>query len=119
GDLPGFHSDMNLLPDEGAGLFVSYNSSGEGEASLALRMALFERFMDRYFPTPLPEEPTQPTALEHGRLLAAAGPYEVSRRAETSFFAFGQLLGQMSVEVEEDGTLVVPAAFGLNGEPKK
>src|SRR5258708_34945979 len=48
GDTVLFHSDLHLILDENVGLFVSYNSAGQGETSP--RTNLFEAFLDRYFP---------------------------------------------------------------------
>jgi hypothetical protein len=48
GDLSYFHSDMHLVLEKGLGFFVSYNSSGKGD--LDPRAALWEEFLDRYFP---------------------------------------------------------------------
>ncbi|MEC0170341.1 serine hydrolase [Paenibacillus graminis] len=45
GDLPGFHSNIWLLPDEKTGVFLASNSD-KGN----LRLSFFEQFMNRYFP---------------------------------------------------------------------
>ncbi|WP_019911106.1 serine hydrolase [Paenibacillus sp. HW567] len=45
GDLPGFHSNIWLLPDEKTGVFLVSNSD-KGN----LRPPFFEQFMNRYFP---------------------------------------------------------------------
>ena len=119
GDLPGFHSDMNLFLDQGVGLYISYNSDGKGDASLNIRMALLKQFMDRYFPQPLPDEATAPTALAHARELAAAGPYEASRRSDSNFFALAGLLGQLDIEVGADATISLPEFAGFDGQPKR
>jgi hypothetical protein len=39
-----------LILGENVGLFVSYNSAGQGEVSG--RGILFDKFLDRYFPLP-------------------------------------------------------------------
>jgi hypothetical protein len=119
GDVPGFHSDMNLFLDRGVGLYIAYNSDGKDDASFNVRMALLQQFTDRYFPQPLPDEPTAPTALEHGRMLAAAGPYEASRRSDSNFFSLAALLGQLDVEVGKDGTISVAEFTGVDGQPKR
>jgi len=45
GDLAGFHSNLWLLPEENAGMFLVLNSD-KGN----LRQPFFEQFMNRYFP---------------------------------------------------------------------
>ncbi|HEY5755418.1 MAG TPA: serine hydrolase, partial [Steroidobacter sp.] len=116
GDTQVFHSQLVLFMDQGVGLFMSFNSSGKEGAVGGVRSALFEQFTDRYFPAPVPDEPTASTAVEHSRLVA--GRYASSRRAEHTFFAAVGLLGQLDVIANPDGTLVVPPLTGLNGQPK-
>jgi CubicO group peptidase (beta-lactamase class C family) len=118
GDTEFFHSDLSLFLDERVGLFFSINSSGRADADLNIRMALFDEFTDRYFPASIPQEPTAATALEHAHALAQAGPYRFSIRNESSFLAFAELLGQMQINVNDDGTIVVPAFTGYNGRPR-
>ena len=48
GDTVYFHSDMHLMLDRGVAFFVSYNSAGKGDISP--RTALWQHFLDRYFP---------------------------------------------------------------------
>jgi hypothetical protein len=95
---------------------MSFNSLGAEAAVAGIRIALFQQFADRYFPAPVPREPTTATAVEHSRL--AAGLYASSRRAETTFFATLGLLGQFRVSANADGALVIPPLTGLNGQPK-
>ena len=97
---------------------MAFNSDGVDGASWDILTKLFEQFTERYSPVALPEEATAPTALEHARLLAAAGPYQSSRRAESSFLRVLALLDQQSIEVNDDGTIVLPSQTGLNGQPK-
>lgn len=117
GDTQFFHSSMHLFMDDGVGLFFSFNSSGKDGAVYTLRDAIFQQFTDRYFPAPLPAEPTTETALEHARLVA--GNYASSRRAETTFFRLMTLLGQTSVTANDDGTIEVDVLAGMNGKPKR
>ncbi len=116
GDSQVFHSQLTLFMDQGVGVYASFNSTGKEGAVGGVRSALFEQFTDRYFPAPVPDEPTASTAVEHGRLVA--GLYQTSRRAETTFYAALGLLGQFTVSANADGTLVIPVLRGLNGQPK-
>jgi hypothetical protein len=117
GDTQYFHSQLAIYLDEGVGLFFSFNSTGKEGATYKLRDALFDGFTDRYFPAPVPNEPTAATAAEHARL--TAGRYAVSRRAQSTFFRLFTLLGESEITANEDGTITVPSLTGLNGEPKR
>jgi hypothetical protein len=55
GDTSWFHSELNLLVDDGVALYTSLNSLGKDGAAGPIRTMLFEEFARRYFPGPLPE----------------------------------------------------------------
>jgi CubicO group peptidase (beta-lactamase class C family) len=112
GDL-GFHSSMHLFLDDNVGFFASFNSDGANTAVHSIRQGLFEEFTDRYFPAPVPEENTVPTAVEHARM--AAGTYEFSRQLSGILNIF-MMFNQMSVTANDDGTVTIP--WGATGEPK-
>jgi len=118
GDTQYMHSYLHLLLDDHVGLFVSVNSVGKEGAAGAIRAALFDQFLDRYFPAPAAAATAVPkaTAAEHARLLA--GYYEDSRRADTSFLS---ILGVASphVDVNADGTISFSMLVGRNGAPRK
>lgn len=105
GDTVVFHTDMNLLPDEGVGFFVSFNSRGKQDAVYALRSGLLSDFLDRYFPAPErePDPPAIAGAAEHAEALA--GHYQSSRRIETAFLKLLYLFQQENIEANADGTL--------------
>jgi CubicO group peptidase (beta-lactamase class C family) len=118
GDLTAFHSELVLIPSAKVGLFVSFNSSGKENSVYNLRTALYEAFMDRYFPRQVqPSDAPPADAKEHAA--AVAGPYEASRRAEKSLFSFFYMFGQSAATANDDGTIQVGGLTGLNGEPKK
>ena len=106
GDTVVFHSDLNLLPKEGVGIFVSFNSRGENDSVYGARERLLELFLDRYFPAPAP---ATPPAIEGAAADARAieGYYETSRRVETGFISLFYLLQQDQVVANEDGTISV------------
>jgi CubicO group peptidase (beta-lactamase class C family) len=106
GDTVVFHSDLDLLPEEGVGIFVSFNSRGENDAVYGAREQLIAGFLDRYFPAPAPVTPPAiATAAQDAR--AIAGNYESSRRVETGFISLFYLLQQDQVTANEDGTISV------------
>jgi hypothetical protein len=115
GDTQYFHSDLHLVPDLGLGFFISYNSAGKGEISA--RTAVWEKFLDRYFPY----EPPAPGAIASAAADASAvsGRYIVSRRADTTVMKVFNVLGEAKVSPHDDGTVSVSDLKDLNGEPKK
>jgi len=114
GDTILFHTDLNLLPEEGVGIFVSFNSRGAQNAVYSIRQRLFENFMDRYFPAvgPKTDPPSIEGAREHAEALA--GKYESSRRIETAFLRVFYLLQQSEVIANEDGTI----SLGSNSDKR-
>jgi CubicO group peptidase (beta-lactamase class C family) len=118
GDTQFFHSALAIFIDDSVGVFLSMNSTGNEGAVGPIRSELMERFADRYFPAP-PVTPAvdKGTALEHARLVA--GRYDASRRAESSFLSLFFVLGQVSLGVSSDSSIIVPALVGTNSQPKQ
>jgi CubicO group peptidase (beta-lactamase class C family) len=114
GDTAYFHSNLYLVLDASLGLFVSYNSAGKGEINP--RTALYEQFMDRYFPNPSPPPAPLPTAAQDAKKVA--GVYLCSRRSETTIFSVTSVFDQTKVSSNADGTISVGALQKFNGEPK-
>lgn len=117
GDTQYFHSNLHLYLDEGVGLFVSMNSTGNGNASGQIRDALFAGFTDRYFPVETEDRPTLDTAAEHGAQVA--GVYENSRGSRTNFIAALSLVGQAKLAMNEDHELVTDFLTDAAGQPKR
>ncbi|RFA29922.1 hypothetical protein CAI21_08840 [Alkalilimnicola ehrlichii] len=121
GDDAGSHSDLKLLLDEGVGLFLFVNSSGNGGligAAYRLRASLYFQFMDRYFPaSPAAPELTLIAAPEHARLMA--GEYEMSRRPSGDFLSALYLAARVRVVANEDGTIMTSPLINLEtGRPQ-
>ena len=116
GDTQWFHSNMLLLVNDGVGLFVSYNSAGKPDHGDS-RGALWEAFMDRYFPAAPLNEPTISSAAADAK--SVAGPYVISRRFETNILAITTLLGQAKIQADpKDNTIFIEALKGENGAIK-
>jgi CubicO group peptidase (beta-lactamase class C family) len=114
GDTVYMHSYLHLFLDDHVGLFVSVNSPGREGAAGAIRGALFDDFLARYFPgAPDVRSVDAKTAAEHGKLMA--GYYQSSRRAETSFMSIGNFAGPFKVSVGKDGLLTASSFKGRNG----
>ena len=114
GDTQWFHSDMFLMVDDNIGLFVSFNSAGKGE--LSVRDALWEHFMDRYFPYTPPA--AQKVASSARDIRSLAGTYWSSRRSQTNIAAITALLSESKVTSNSDGTISVSGLNDFAGNPK-
>jgi CubicO group peptidase (beta-lactamase class C family) len=111
GDSIYFHNEFELLPVEGVGIEFTFNSRGRAEAVYLAREALFNGFMDRYFPdaaAPV-DPPPLPTALADAQLIA--GRYESSRRIQHGFLSLFYVLQQTVIAANADGTISVPGDF--------
>jgi CubicO group peptidase (beta-lactamase class C family) len=97
GDIGGFSSTLFLLPDEGVGVFASYNSASGHTA----REELIQAFMDRYYP-PSPAEPVGASAEgTTSRAAKIAGSYWSTRRPYKSF---EKLVGPTNaIEIHDEG----------------
>jgi CubicO group peptidase (beta-lactamase class C family) len=114
GDLNYFHSDMHLIPSEGLGFFVSYNSLGKAE--LDVRTALWGKFLDRYYPV----AETAAPAVRTTNTDAIEGKYLSSRRAQTTILrSLWWVLTESSVSRDADGTIVVDSLKDFSGQPKR
>jgi hypothetical protein len=110
------HSYLHLVPDDHVGLFMSFNSQGHEGAVGHLRQALFDQFVDRYFPGNWPGGSLpRDVAAAHARLIA--GYYDDSRRPDRSFMSVIQILGPPKVAVAADGTITVSLMKGANQIP--
>ncbi len=114
GDTVYFHSDLHLVLDADVGFFVSYNSRGKGEISP--RTALWNHFLDRYFPYQPPVGDKLPSAAQDGKTVA--GHYISSRRSESNFLKIANMLSQNAVKTDADGNLTIDVVKGFNGEVK-
>ena len=113
GDTICFHSDLHLMPDAGLGFFISYNSAGKGEISP--RSAVWDQFLDRYFPYTPPSATAAPNA-EDARMVS--GDYIISRRSQTTILSLVTLLGELKVTQNTDGSISASAFKELSGQPK-
>lgn len=115
GDTIYFHSDMHLMLENGVGFFVSYNSGGKGEVSA--RTALWNHFLDRYFPYTPPKVEKLSTADADAR--SVAGHYLTSRRSESNFLKVAAVADDVKVTPDENGTIKVEPFKDFNGQLKK
>ena len=111
GDSVVFHTELDLLPEEGVGIFYNFNSRGRDNAVYGLRKSLFDEFMNRYFPSTSP--PSDPPALASAAADARkiAGRYQESRRVEHGFLSVFYLLQQTAINATGDGKIAAPRAL--------
>ena len=115
GDTGYFHSDLHLIPDANLGFFISYNSAGKGETRA--REAVWQAFLDRYFPYQLPPASVQASAAADSQTVA--GRYIISRRSETTILKVLNVLGESKVSANSDGTITLDSLKEPSGIPKK
>lgn len=114
GDTEVFHSDLHLMLDANVGVFMSFNSAGNEGGAHVIRKAVFQSFLDRYYPYKAPEEATLATAKADAAKVA--GWYESSRRNESALKPL-YLFGHASVAAQPDGTIVVSVWNNYAGKP--
>lgn len=74
GDNLGFHGNLAMLPEQGAGIYVVYNGDGvDGGATLA-GQRLVERFVDRFYPGRPASSEDAPDDGPRGRRRGGPGP---------------------------------------------
>lgn len=115
GDTQYFHSDLHLIPDANIGFFISYNSAGKGETRA--REAVWQAFLDRYFPFEPAKASVPASAAADSQLVS--GRYIASRRPETTILKILNVAGQPKVSANSDNTITVDLLKDQNGKPKK
>ena len=110
GDTVYFHTEMVLLPQDGVGIYYTFNSRGKGDAVYGLRQSLLDGFMDRYYPAPV--EPAAALASAKQDAQTIAGLYQSSRRVEHGFISLFYLLQQTTITANADGTITGPGWLG-------
>ena len=111
GDTIVFHTEMDLIPEAGVGIFYTFNSRGSQDAVYLARQALFDGFMDRYFPAsgPRTDPPVLASASKDAQEIA--GLYQSSRRVEHGFLSVFYLLQQTAITPNADGTITAPGSL--------
>ena len=115
GDSQWFHSDLHLMPDDHIGFFISYNSAGK--PGFSGRTALWQGFLNRYFPYTPPAGEKVADAGKDAKSME--GFYWLSRRSQTNVTAVINSLDQAEVNVNSDGTISVDQAKDFAGNPKQ
>lgn len=103
GDTQWFHSDLALIPSEGLGVFVSYNTNTGGALSFG---PFLTAFLDHYYPTP------PPNGIRRAGVERFAGTYLFNRMSYTTFQKALGLASPIAIAVGPDSTLVASTPFG-------
>jgi CubicO group peptidase (beta-lactamase class C family) len=118
GDLTAFHAQMDLWPDDDAGIYVSLNSTGvRGDATTAVRESLVEGFADRWFPADTAEAAVTATETAGEHADALVGSYQVSRRAESTFVRLFYVLSAVDVSRGPGDSVLISALTDTSGAP--
>ncbi|MGE0554570.1 MAG: serine hydrolase domain-containing protein [Gemmatimonadales bacterium] len=98
-----FHTELALMPEEGLGLFASFNTDTGSHIAFG---RLLDDFLAHYYPSrPTPR-------VDHGGLDRFIGSYLFNRQSYTTFqTAFG-LIAAMPVRALDDTALEVALPFG-------
>src|SRR5918993_2235817 len=110
-----YHTRLALLPEHNVGIFVAYNSTGDG-GDLA-EDELVEAFLDRYYPEP-PISAESPAEAASGDTERLVGSYRLTRSNLTAFEKILTLLGSATVTANADGSITtsgVPSRKNLQG----
>lgn len=114
GDLTAFHADLQLYPDDDAGIFIALNSTGRaGDSSTVIREMVMDGFADRYFADERTPPVSLPTAADHGA--AISGDYLVSRRSESTFARLFFLLSAVTISSTPNGETTFSAVADPDG----
>lgn len=117
GDTTLFHSDLSMWLDEGVGLYISFNSTGDDMSRGPIRNELHRMFADRYFPAKVAAEPTKAEPVT--RKVPVSGTFYMSRRVEGTLVSLINLFGQGDLITNEDGTATFTLFRDYAGIPKR
>ena len=116
GNLIRFHALLTLVPDRDVGVFVAYNSYGDGGdfAEYELTDAFFDRFYPKEGATPI--EPSTADAARNAERFA--GSYRSTRSNATGFEKVSTLMTGARIVANPDGSLTTHGMY-LSRDPEK
>lgn len=120
GNLIRFHALAALLPEEDVGVFVAYNSYGEGGDFAEYE--LFHAFMDRYYPEAPPPAPEPSAEGASGDAGLVAGDYRSTRSNQSAFEKVFALASPAGVTANGDGSITtsgVPTREDFTGAEQR
>ena len=109
GNTQWFHAELALVPSEGLGVFVAYNTDTAGAQSLG-SLPFLQTFLDHYYPVP-----PLPVAADAGTVAQArrvAGEYRFNRMSYTTFQKAFALTQAVRVSADVNGSVRLAGALG-------
>ncbi|MBD0689034.1 serine hydrolase domain-containing protein [Streptomyces sp. CBMA123] len=103
GDVPGFHSNLALLPARGVGLYVTVNGDGEDATGGWTTQQVLNAFVDRFYPA---STAAAAPATVGGDLGKYTGDYRSTRVSQSNLTKAAALMGSVHIAAR-DGKLVV------------
>ena len=116
GNLFRFHALAAMSPERNVGIFVAYNSYGEGGEFAEYE--LLKAFFEHYYPEPPPLAPQPPAEGASGDAVRVAGSYRSTRGNLSGFEKVFSLASLTRVTANEDGSITtsgVPTREDLTG----
>lgn len=108
GNTRSYHSHLMLIPEYGAGLFVSIGSAAGRSQAYELRQTLNSAFIKRFLPTKTSEAvPHSDSAGAKQRAGEVTGYYQNSRTSFSTLLAVFQPLYRLKVTATETGDLIL------------
>ncbi|WP_051966914.1 serine hydrolase domain-containing protein [Kitasatospora mediocidica] len=111
GDVPGFHSNLALLPQRGVGVYVTYNGDGVDTHASYATEELVNDFVDHFYPAPAA---AAPVATIPGDLARFTGDYRSTRTSHSNLTKAGALMGSVHVSAGADGVLTTTGPLSRN-----
>nr|MDT0526812.1 hypothetical protein [Streptomyces sp. DSM 41633] len=103
GDLPGFHGNLALLPERGAGVYVVYNGDGEGGGATWAGQEVADLVADHFGAARSAEQPVERSA-SYADVSPYEGDYRSTRTSSSELTRIGALTGSVRVEAGEGAT---------------
>ena len=111
GDTNLFHSDLNLLPDENIGIFISCNTA----SCVNLPGITFKAFLNHYYPVKY-TYPAPTNDLDQ-RIDLITGQYRRNRISYTSLEKVNMLFSTFNIAINENDELLMQGARFVEIEP--
>ncbi|MBI1867068.1 MAG: serine hydrolase [Methylocystis sp.] len=105
-----FLSDLELLPAQGFGVFVSFDGMQTTMDTPQIANAIAERFLPK---TGEADNPGNAAFADNSKI---AGVYHSSRRAESTFVKVADLVSQLYVRIDKEGRASISSAIWPFGE---
>lgn len=105
GDVPGFHSNMALLPDENLGVFVSYNGDGRDNLAFHAGKELVDEIADQVYGDGGAGGAKPRASADREDAGRYEGEYRSTRTSHSDLTRAAALTGSVEVTAHGDGTL--------------